>query len=162
MKRRPPLLRFVANRAPPAAMFYWSVVSVAVFAWFGFRVFLRCWFLDFGSSGNLFPPLRWSLPWRMLYTAWTTTEYAPGYSDRGFLQIEIGMDENEVEKRLGPPLSVYAVPGGRHGTRNSGAASAPLTGWQYSRSPDSSDYRVRCVLFRDGRVCKVVSEYYFD
>ena len=35
------------------------------------------------------------------------TEYAVGYSDRGFKDIRVGARKEEVLKRLGPPLHVY-------------------------------------------------------
>ena len=65
------------------------------------------------------------------------TEYAPGYSEKEFARLELGMTMNEVERRLGRPLQEYAITGGE-------------LGWRYTRSPRDMSYRVRVVIFKSG------------
>jgi hypothetical protein len=78
------------------------------------------------------------------------TEYAPGYSAAAFAQLRVGMSEREVRALLGPPLEGDAVP-------SSGAAW-----WLWTRSPGSNSYRVRGVVFIDGRVAAVHHKFYVD
>lgn len=80
------------------------------------------------------------------------TVYSAAYSDAAFKQLRVGMTEGEVAVLLGEPLDIY--------TAKLGAES--LLGWQYSRSDAGASYRVRCVLFREGRVFEVLREFYLD
>jgi hypothetical protein len=80
------------------------------------------------------------------------TVYAAGYSDAAFRRVDIGMTEREVAALLQEPLEIY--------TAKLGAELMP--GWAYTRSAADASYRVRCILFRDGRVAKVLHEFYLD
>jgi hypothetical protein len=77
------------------------------------------------------------------------TQFSPTYSATGFLRVSRGMREAEVEQLAGTPLERYQVEPG-------------LYGWRWTRSPHDSHYRVRSVLFRDGRVVNKASEFYVD
>jgi hypothetical protein len=79
------------------------------------------------------------------------TEYAPHYSSWGFWQVRPGMSESDVRALAGEPLERYAIPG-----------PPPATGWRWTRSPHSGDYRVRVVVFRAGKVSKKLTELYLD
>jgi len=65
-------------------------------------------------------------------------------------EYSLGMSPAEVEAQVGPPLERYP-------NRESGAE-----GWRWTRTPNDSSYRVRAVVFRDGRVVKKDSEFYID
>jgi hypothetical protein len=79
------------------------------------------------------------------------TEYAPGYSALGFFRVREGMRDEQVRGLLGEPLDTYPI---RNDPRQ--------VGWRWTRSPGDTDYRVRVVIFRDGRVTRRHSEYYID
>jgi hypothetical protein len=78
------------------------------------------------------------------------TYYSNGYSDSGFRRIRLGMSEGDVLRYLGEPLSRYSI---GEGTK---------AGWRYSGRRVDTDYRVRVIIFENGRVEKKVSEYYVD
>ncbi len=75
------------------------------------------------------------------------TEYAPQYSAIGFWFVHDGMPEAEVRELVGDPLETYVHEPG-------------VTAWRWTRSGNS--YRVRVVLFREGRVIRKISEFYLD
>lgn len=77
------------------------------------------------------------------------TEYAPGYSDEGFLRVRRGMSEQEVLAILGSPLGTVDLAESRQS-------------WVYSRSPGHKSYRVRCFVFEDRRVAEIIHEFYID
>lgn len=77
------------------------------------------------------------------------TVYASGYSDAAFRKVSEGMTERDVAGLLGEPLEMYSV-------------EPDLVGWRYARSADDNSYRVRAILFRDGRVVEVFCEFYVD
>lgn len=77
------------------------------------------------------------------------TEYAPGYSDQAFRKVRIGMTAREVIATLGPPLDKANLSGGREV-------------WRWSRSRADRSYRVRAILFVDGKVIAINSEFYLD
>lgn len=79
-----------------------------------------------------------------------STYYSLGYSDWSFFQIQKGMDESAVLGLLGEPLHRYRV-------QRSGE-----TGWLYSHKYEDSSYHERAVLFRNGKVTKVLGGYYVD
>jgi hypothetical protein len=79
-----------------------------------------------------------------------TTEYSKDYSEDAFRRVSIGMTMDEVAQVAGKPLEEYLVP-------HSGQ-----TGWRYTRSVRDGNYRVRVVLFHDGRVVKIKREFYLD
>jgi hypothetical protein len=79
------------------------------------------------------------------------TEYAPQYSALGYWRIRPGMTQDDVLRLAGAPLERYPI------TR------APnQEGWRWTRSPRDSSYRVRVVIFANGRVVQKVSEFYVD
>jgi outer membrane protein assembly factor BamE (lipoprotein component of BamABCDE complex) len=78
-----------------------------------------------------------------------TTEYSKQYSDEGFRRVRVGMTEEQVLRDVGPPLEKFDTKEGS-------------SGWRYSRSCSDGNYRIRVVLFRDGRVVERIAEAYFD
>jgi hypothetical protein len=77
------------------------------------------------------------------------TRYSPGYSDRGFRAVKVGMEAAEVERLLGKPLDHRIFDGNLI--------------WFFSRSPGDTHYRLRVIHFDpDGRVRKKSSEFYVD
>ncbi len=90
-------------------------------------------------------------PWELMQVAWEDdTEFAPTYSALGFSLVRVGMSPAEVVAAVGPPLERYPI-------RESGEE-----GWRWTRSPHDSSYRVRVVIFRNGRVSEKHSEFYVD
>lgn len=77
------------------------------------------------------------------------TEYAFGYSDQAFRRIKIGMTAEEVIGTLGPPLDKADLSGG-------------LETWRWARSRRDQSYRVRVILFKDGRVIQIRTKFYVD
>lgn len=89
-------------------------------------------------------------PWALMPLVWEDdTEFAAGYSPLGFLRVRTGMTPAEVTGLLGSPLEQYT------------ASDAKET-WRWTRSPHSSSYRMRAVVFRNGRVAEKYSEFYVD
>ena len=81
------------------------------------------------------------------------TVYAERFSDEQFEAIAGGMTEEEVLRRLGPPIDAPWTP------------QKPETwdrGMRWSRSGNDSHYKVRVILFREGRVTEKVAEFYVD
>jgi hypothetical protein len=78
------------------------------------------------------------------------TRYAPTYTESGFLAVVRGMPADEVRKLLGEPLKTVEHP-----------AQSRMT-WIYSEPTTDSNFRIRAVVFTNGRVSDVVSSYYFD
>jgi hypothetical protein len=77
------------------------------------------------------------------------TQYSPGYSDRGFRAVRMGMEASEVERLLGKPLNQRVKP--------------DETYWYFARSPGSTHYRVRIIRFySNGRVREKLSYFYLD
>jgi hypothetical protein len=79
------------------------------------------------------------------------TEYAPGYSNRRFLELRAGMTRDEVIGLLGQPLGAYAS---YEDWRNET--------WVYSRTARSANYRRRAVEFQKGVVTETVRGIYYD
>jgi hypothetical protein len=77
------------------------------------------------------------------------TEYAPGYSDSAFRKIHKGMSRTEVLAILGPPLR----------TVDQGAGRESLA---YSRSPRDKSYRERVVILENGKVFRIIQQFYVD
>ena len=77
------------------------------------------------------------------------TEYALGYSDQAFRRVRTGMTPREVIATLGPPLDKANLSGGRET-------------WRWSRSRRDRSYRVRAMLFFDGKVTEIRHEFYVD
>ena len=86
------------------------------------------------------------------------TVYATGYSNRGFRQVKVGMDPDEVRKILGEPLDIRTDP---YALR-SRAGEVSDECWAYSRSPTHQHYRQRLVCFRNGFVSVKQSSYWID
>ena len=82
------------------------------------------------------------------------TEFAPGYTDAGFLVIQPGMTQQFVHRVLGKPLERWE------------SSSRKRLEIQYSerwsRSPGGTNYHCRVVHYRDGRVVGKHSEFYVD
>lgn len=78
------------------------------------------------------------------------TEYAPGYTEKGFREVRLGQTRDDVIALLGQPLHKRSV--------RKGAAE----GWLYSQSPGSRDYRYREIQFADGLVTHRIHYYYVD
>jgi hypothetical protein len=76
------------------------------------------------------------------------TQFVSGYSALGFWRVQEGMTVEQVRQLVGAPLERYPI--------------ANDTGWRWTRSPHDSNYRIRAVLFVNGRVSEKLSEYYID
>lgn len=81
------------------------------------------------------------------------TVYATGYSDEAFRRIRPGMSEQEVADLLGAPLEKYSF---------EGDDGVERVGWRYSKSAHGQSYRIRAVVFDEGRVMTVFREFYLD
>jgi len=77
------------------------------------------------------------------------TEYAPGYSDKAFRKLRIGMSTGDVVALLGPPLE-------------KGQFTASKETWRWSRSPGDRSYRIRVVIVEADRVVQIRSSFYVD
>jgi hypothetical protein len=82
------------------------------------------------------------------------TVYAPGYTDEGFNSVTVGMSEREVLRRLGPPIDGPYFP----------QAADPDwdKGMRWTRSAHDSHYKIRVILFRQGRVADKHAGFYVD
>ena len=76
------------------------------------------------------------------------TVYAEGYSDAKFRQVVLGSSQEEVFSILGPPLET--------GVHNGESIL------RYARSAHDSNYHVRVIVLRDGRVSEKLHEFYVD
>lgn len=108
------------------------------------------WQLLLGGSiglGSLVTTIALSIS--LVYALFTLdTQYAAGYSEESFQQIELGDTREEVYERLGEPLRIY------------GLHDEVLS---YSRSPWGSNYHVReVVLDSDSRVTEVRAYIWWD
>lgn len=91
---------------------------------------LRAPLLMIAANHNLLPEeFACSLAWE--------TEFAPGYSESAFRQLEIGSRANRVVQLLGQPWSIYTPE--KKGDR------PPIEIWQYARSPRHSSFIARNV-----------------
>ena len=77
------------------------------------------------------------------------TPYAPGYSDSAFRKVREGMTEDEVRDLLGQPLDRWSLDNNRFGRR-------------WSKSPSDGNYKLRVVIFTEGKVTRKTSEFYLD
>jgi outer membrane protein assembly factor BamE (lipoprotein component of BamABCDE complex) len=85
--------------------------------------------------------------WCHLYP--DTAVYASGYTESAFRKIHRGMTEDEVSALLGKPIDRVRRKGDKWL-------------WEYSVSPTNRSYRLRSVLFANGRVEDVFHEFYVD
>jgi hypothetical protein len=77
------------------------------------------------------------------------TVYAPGYTDRLFRKVAVGMTVANVKGLLGEPLSSNPTHEGReYGTF-----------WCYSESPSMNSFRSRAVKMRNGVVVGSYAEF---
>ena len=76
------------------------------------------------------------------------TIYAEGYSDVKFRQVALGSSQEEVLSILGPPLET--------GVHNGESIL------RYAKSAQDSNYRVRVIVLRNGRVLDKRHEFYVD
>lgn len=123
---------------------------------------------------------------------WEDTEYASGYSDKKFKDVEIGMDEDTILKLLGLPLKEgwsYKI---GHTDRISfldnvivridkifeinskikiGMSKEKLLDvlgnpygktWVYSRTKNDGHYRARVIVFENDKVVEKIHHYYVD
>ena len=79
-----------------------------------------------------------------------TTVYSPGFSEISFRRVKVGMSQDEVRRLLGPPLKEYNFP------------KLGKTGFAYSESEADGSYRIRMVLFAQGKVTNLRAEYNVD
>ena len=82
------------------------------------------------------------------------TVYAPGYTDAGFNSIEVGMAEDEVLRRLGPPIDEPWHPETVDPNWD--------TRMRWTRSAHDSNYKCRLLVFRAGHVVAKHAEFYVD
>jgi hypothetical protein len=76
------------------------------------------------------------------------TVYAPGYTDAGFMKVEVGMTREQVYRLIGQPISVWT--------------NSDTIGERWSRSPGDTHFRCRVLQFSEGKVVDKHSEYYID
>lgn len=77
------------------------------------------------------------------------TQYAAGYTDRGFIQVTNGMSRDQAQGLLGPPLNVWTNQDNSIGAR-------------WSKIPSDGNYRCRALLFTNSIVTEILSEFYED
>lgn len=102
------------------------------------------------------------LPGLLLSVLGEDTAYALKYSNDGFRGIVNGMSEEAVVQVLGHPIERIPMKLLGDDTWSYRVPGADAVGWSYSRSPDSRNYRIRVVVFRNGVVISKIAESYFD
>jgi len=80
------------------------------------------------------------------------TIYTDGYSNRGYRNIRNGMTKNDVLAIIGEPFY----------TNEDWKRWGPEERWWYTKSPDSTHYRMREVRFIEDAVSRKVHYYYVD
>jgi hypothetical protein len=95
------------------------------------------------------------------------TEYAPGYSNRGFFSIKYRMTGDEVLQVLGEPLDRRDTFVAHIKTDETGRktySEQPAVCWEYSRSPVGSSYlkRAICMDAKTGKVIHVTASFHWD
>ena len=89
------------------------------------------------------------------------TNYAPGYSERHFKRVEVGMTNEQVIALLGHPLRTEEFSTSQPSYRNYGEQV-----WSYTRegSWPLGDWAwlSREVVFSEGHVARLVSRTYYD
>ena len=78
----------------------------------------------------------------------TDTVYSKGYSESNFQSLRVGMTPDQVEGLMGRPLKKITM--------------ESFHVWWYSESPGSNDFQRRHVVFREGRVCDIINDFYVD
>ena len=79
------------------------------------------------------------------------TKYSEKYTHEKFNEIKIGMSEKEVVNILGEPISKFKP---HKDSRNIKLINH--VAYQYSYSPSSSHFRVRNVIFDQGKVIEII------
>jgi len=87
----------------------------------------------------------------------TDTKYSDGYTDIGFKKIKNGMSEKEVIETLGEPLVRW-----KPYKKTKYKEKEHYVCFQYSESPNSTNYRLRQVHLENKIVVKVIAEFYLD
>lgn len=92
------------------------------------------------------------------------TVYAAGYTGSGFRRVHRGDTPTQVLEKLGEPMErfgmkkdVSADDGWLYRLPDSNAE-----GWSFSRSQHSDNYRIRVVVFLEGKVVDKVAKFYVD
>ncbi|HEX8425733.1 hypothetical protein [Hymenobacter sp.] len=85
------------------------------------------------------------------------TEYSAGYSHFAFAKVTVGMSRKEVENMLGKPLVVW-----KPYKYSNYRSKKHFIGYEYSRSPTSTHYRLRQVYFDRDKVVDVINYFYID
>jgi len=92
------------------------------------------------------------------------TVYATGYSHSSFRTIRNGLPQSDVLALLGKPLEQFAMQ--EDSAADDGwwyrRPNADAEGWSYSQSKNSSHYRKRIIVFRDGQVVDTIAKFYVD
>ena len=79
------------------------------------------------------------------------TIYAPGYDERRFAAVRVGMSNSEVQEILGPPLE------------KDQRAGEVFVNWIYSeQSMHTGDYERRRIFFKEGRVITIIGDHWDD
>jgi hypothetical protein len=112
-----------------------------------FAILLVVWLGAYSAPGGAHEVI-----WDLLLT--DDTVYAAGYTDEAFNAVTLGMSEQEVVHRLGPPLDLPYFP--------ERANDAWDKGMRWTKSAHDSHYKCRVVLFRNGRVSEKHAEFYVD
>ena len=81
------------------------------------------------------------------------TKYSKGYSHKKFSEIKVGMSESQVIKILGEPINKW---------ENNFTENKPEVGFTYSISPGDTNYRIRIVYFKEGKVSSIIHYFYLD
>jgi hypothetical protein len=99
---------------------------------------LRWWWPIDGAVDNI----------RLLFCKHGTV-WAPGYTDEKFQAVRVGMRRDEVYSLLGPPLEKVG-----------GGTGSQIENWSSPKKGDDS-YRVRTIIFYEGRVERKRSHIFF-
>jgi len=93
-----------------------------------------------------------------------TSRYAPGFSERRFQSIKIGMLEDEVIRRLGKPLAVRLGRSNFIDDQRFGSTRKPPAKYLFfSKSSCDGSYYIRGVgINSSGYVDEIHSEFYQD
>lgn len=79
------------------------------------------------------------------------SEWSASYSALGFWRVRRGMTAAEVLALAGEPIDRYDI---QH--------TPGLTGWRWTRNPHDTHYRVRVILFQNGKVVEKHAEFHVD
>ena len=88
---------------------------------------------------------------------WPTidTRFAPGFSERAFAKVAIGMSEEEVRRLLGPPLGISRY-----------SHYPTMATWCYSGDGacpwGDFAWTYHAVTFREGKVAEITRRWYYD